>query len=288
MKAEEQTLLNETLVKVFKFTEEQVSGLYNTDGDLIDLKIVTEADEKRYAKFNTEKQSQLDRGIKEGAQKIEKAIKDKYAIESDLIGIDLVDTIVLSKIEEATKGQTKDVTKHPDYIKLETSLDKKLKERDAEWETKLSEREREFNKAKLFDKIKEKALLNLETRKPILPGDPKKAQVWKETYLNELRNGNYQESDDGTPIVLDKEGSVMKDSHGNPVTFDEFEKSISDKYFEYPAAEQRSSSANQQSQQSGGGGDVKTKADALERLRDPKITPEDRKKFTLLMDTLKD
>jgi len=288
MKAEEQTLLNETLVKVFKFTEEQVSGLYNADGDLIDLKIVTEADEKRYAKFNTEKQSQLDRGIKEGAQKIEKAIKDKYAIESDLIGIDLVDTIVLSKIEEATKGQTKDVTKHPDYIKLETSLDKKLKERDAEWETKLSEREREFNKAKLFDKIKEKALLNLETRKPILPGDPKKAQVWKETYLNELRNGNYQESDDGTPIVLDKEGSVMKDSHGNPVTFDEFEKSISDKYFEYPAAEQRSSSANQQSQQSGGGGDVKTKADALERLRDPKITPEDRKKFTLLMDTLKD
>ena len=288
MKAEEQTLLNETLVKVFKFTEEQVSGLYNTDGDLIDLKIVTEADEKRYAKFNTEKQSQLDRGIKEGAQKIEKAIKDKYAIESDLIGIDLVDTIVLSKIEEATKGQTKDVTKHPDYIKLESSLDKKLKERDAEWETKLSEREREFNKAKLFDKIKEKALLNLDTRKPILPTDPKKAQVWRETYLNELRSGNYQESDDGTPIVLDKNGELMKDSHGNKITFDEFEKSISDKYFEYPAAEQRSSSANQQSQQSGSGGDVKTKADALERLRDPKITPEDRKKFTELMDTLKD
>jgi len=288
MKAEEQTLLNETLVKVFKFTEEQMSGLYNEDGDLINLKIVTEADEKRVAKFNTEKQSQLDRGIKEGAHKIEKAIKEKYDIESDLIGIDLVDTVVLSKIEEANKGQNKDITKHPDYIKLETSIDKKLKERDSEWEVKLSEREREFNKAKLFDKIKEKALLNLETRNPILPSDPKKAQVWKETYLNELRNGNYQEGDDGTPIVLDKEGATLRDSHGNPISFDEFEKSISDKYFEYPAAEKRSSSANQQSQQGGSGGDVKTKADALERLKDPKITPEDRKKFTELMDTLKD
>ena len=287
MKAEEQTILNETLVKVFKLTEEQVSQLYNADGDLTDLKIVIDADEKRVDRFNTEKKQQLDRGIKEGASKVEKAIKDKYAVESDLIGIDLVDSVVLSKIEEATKGQTKDVTKHPDYIKLESSIDKKLKERDADWETKLSEREREFNKAKLFDKIKEKALLNLETRNPILPTDPRKAQVWKDTYLNELKNANYQESEDG-PIVLDKEGGILKDTHGNKITFDEFEKSISDKYFDYQAAEQRSSSGNQQSSQAGSGGEPKTKDGCLERLRDPKITPEDRKKFTLLMDTLKD
>jgi hypothetical protein len=33
---------------------------------------------------------------------------------------------------------------------------------------------------------------------------------------------------------------------------------------------------------------VKTKADALTRLKDPKITPDDRKKYSELMDTLKD
>jgi hypothetical protein len=287
MKAEEQTKLNDTLVKVFKLTGEQLSTLYNEDGDLISLNVVTEADEKRVAKFTTEKQQQLDRGIKEGARKIENAIKEKYEIESDAIGSELVDLIVQKSIEETSKAGSKDITKHPDYIKLEASVAKQLKDRDKEWEGKLTEREKHFNREKLFEKIKDKALVNLETRKPILPTDPRKAQVWKETYLNELRAGNYQESEDGAPIVLDKEGNVLKDSHGNPVTFDEFEKSISDKYFEYPAAESRSSSGNKTPDSTTGNGEVKTKADAIAKLKDPKITPEDRKKFTELMDTLK-
>jgi hypothetical protein len=287
MKAEEQTKLNDTLVKVFKLTGEQLSTLYNEDGDLISLNVVTEADEKRVAKFTTEKQQQLDRGIKEGSRKIENAIKEKYEIESDAIGSELVDLIVQKSIEETSKAGSKDITKHPDYIKLEASVAKQLKDRDKEWEGKLTDRERQFNREKLFEKIKDKALVNLETRKPILPTDPRKAQVWKETYLNELRAGNYQESEDGAPIVLDKEGNVLKDSHGNPVTFDEFEKSISDKYFEYPAAESRSSSGNKAPDSTTGNGEVKTKADAIAKLKDPKITPEDRKKFTELMDTLK-
>jgi hypothetical protein len=289
MKAEEQTKLNETLVKVFKLTEEQLSTLYNGDGDLTDLKVVTEADEKRVAKFTTEKTQQLNRGIKEGASKIEKEIKEKYEVESDLIGAELVDTIVAKQVEAASKAGTKDITKHPDYIKLETSISKQLKDRDKEWEGKLALKDAEFKKDKLFEKIKDKALVNLETRKPILPTDPKKAQVWRETYLNELKAGNYQESDDGTPIVLDKEGNVLKDSHGNPITFDEFEKNISDKYFEYPAAEQRSSSGNKPVENKTGpvAGDPKTKAEALDKLKDPKITPQDRKKFTELMDNLK-
>jgi len=289
MKADEQRLFNETLVKVYKLTPEQLSSLYNEDGDLANLTCVIEADEKRMQKFTTEKAQQLNRGIKEGASKIEKEIKDKYGVESDLIGVELVDHLVLKQVEEATKAGTKDITKHPDYIKLESSVDKKLKDRDKEWEGKFALKEAEFKREKLFDKIKDKALVNLETRKPILPTDPKKAQVWRETYLNELKAGNYQESDDGTPIVLDKEGNGMKDSHGNTITFDEFEKSISDKYFEYPAAQSRSSAGNQQTAgQTSGNGEVKTKADALARLKDPKITPEDRKKYSELMDTLKD
>jgi hypothetical protein len=289
MKAEERTKLNETLVKVFKLTEEQLSQLYNEDGDLIDLKAVTEADEKRVQKFTTEKAQQLNRGIKEGASKIEKELKEKYNIESDLIGVELVDSIVLSKVEETTKAGSKDITKHSDYIKLEASIEKKLKDRDKEWEGKLALKESEFNREKLFEKIRDRSLANLESRKPILPNDPRKAQVWKDTYLSELRSGNYQMADDGSFIVLDKEGNVLKDSHGNTVSFDEFEKNISDKYFEYPVAEKRDSSGNKQSSgKEQMTGDPKTKADCLLKLKDPKITPEDRKKYTELMDNLKE
>lgn len=287
MKAEEQTKLNETISKVFKLDAEQLATLYNEAGDLTDLTVVTEADTKRVAKFNTDKTAQYNRGIKEGAEKIEKAIKEKYEVESDLIGVELVDHVVLKQTETVTKANPKDVTKHPDYIKLETSLAKQLKDRDKEWEGKLALKEAEFKKEKLFEKIREKALVNLEGRKPILPTDPAKAKVWKDTYLNELRAGNYQEGEDGIPIVLDKEGNVMKDKHGNPVTFDEFEKSISDKYFEYPKAEDRSSPGNKPPAQSTpAAGDPKTVEECLEKLRDPKITPGDRKKWTDLMDNL--
>lgn len=289
MKAEEQTKLNETLSQVFKLDEEQLATLYDEAGDLTDLKVVITADTKRIAKFNSEKQQQLDRGIKEGAEKVEKAVKGKYEVESDLIGVELIDLIIANQVEAATKDK-KDITKHPDYIRLETSITKQLKDRDKEWEEKMEAKEREFNKSKLFEKIRDRALVSLESRKPILPTDPAKAQVWKDTYLNELRSGTYQEGDDGVPIVLDAEGNVMKDKHGNPVTFDEYEKSISDKYFEYPTAEQRSSSGNQQQTGQAGQntGEPKTKAEALDRLKDPKITPEDRKKYTDLMDNLKE
>jgi hypothetical protein len=289
MKAEEQTKLNETLSKVFKLDTEQLATLYNDAGDLTDLAVVIEADTKRVAKFSSEKTAQYNRGIKEGAGKIEKELKEKYEVESDLIGVELVDLVVTKQLETASKDK-KDITKHPDYIKLETSIDKKLKDRDKDWEGKIEVLKSDFNKAKFFEKIRDKALANLESRKPILPSDPAKAQVWKDTYLNELRQGNYQESEDGEPIVLDKEGNALKDKHGNPVTFAEYEKSISDKYFEYPVAEKRDSPGNKTipGQQGPIPGDPKTKADCLLKLKDPKITPEDRKKFTDLMDNLKE
>lgn len=287
MKAEEQTKLNETLSKVFKLDAEKLATLYNEAGDLTDLNIVIEADEKRIAKFTTEKTAQYNRGIKEGAGKIEKEIKEKYGIESDIIGVELVESIVVKQVEEATQAGTKDISKHPEYTKLEMSIDKKLKDRDKEWETKLEQKEKEFNSAKLFEKVKDKALANLDSRKPILPTDPKKAQVWKETYLNELKSFTFSEGEDGGIIVMGKDG-IMKDSHGYSVSFDDFEKSIADKYFEYPAAQSRSSSGNQSSEGNAGTGDVRTKADAVAKLKDPKITPEDRKKYTDLMETLKD
>lgn len=288
MKADEQTKLNETLSKVFKLDAEKLATLYNEAGDLTDLSVVTQADEARIAKFTTEKTAQYNRGIKEGAGKIEKELKEKYEVESDLIGAELVDHIVLKQTEAITKANPKDVTKHPDYLKLESSIDKKIKDRDKEWEGKLALKEAEFKKEKLFEKIKDKALANLDSRKPILPTDPKKAQVWKETYLNELKAGNYQEGEDGSPIVLDKEGNMLKDKHGNAITFDEFEKEISDKYFEYPVSTPRSSAGNTTPAGQSGNGEVKTKADCLVKLKDPKITPDDRKKYTELMETLKD
>jgi hypothetical protein len=161
-------------------------------------------------------------------------------------------------------------------------IDKQLKARDKEWTTKLEAKELEYGRAKLFEKVRDKALTNLSTRNPILPTDPRKAQTWKETYLNDLKNSNYQEGNDGTIIVLDKDGGILKNVHGHPISFDEYEKEVAEKYFEYPVSNERSSSGNKEKKDQGNSGFVppKNEDERLLRLRDPKITPLQRKELT--------
>lgn len=279
MKSEEQKILNDSLSKLFKIDPETLASLYNEAGDLTTLSPILEADAERVKKYKTESDNQYKRGIKEGASKTEKEIKEKYEIESDMVGVELIDYLVVSKVEEAKSAGTKDITKHPDYIKLQMSIDKQLKDRDKDWQTKLEIKEKEIAKEKLFEKVSKRALTNLETRNPILPSDPRKAQVWRDTYLNELRSGNYMENE-GEIVVLNTEGQKLTNAHGHPITFDEFEKEIADKYFEYPKAEERSNSGNKEQKNTGSGFNApKNMDDYAARLRDPKITPIERMKL---------
>ena len=274
MKTEEQKLLHESLSKLYKIEPETIASLYNEAGDLVDFSPILDLDAKRIQKLKSDSDSQYKRGIKEGASKIENAVKEKYEIESDLQGVELVDFLVVKKTEDVKNSKT-DVTKHPDYIKLQVDIEKKLRERDKEWETKLSAREAEINEAKLFEKVSKRALANLKGRNPILPNDPRKAQVWEEVYLSELRKGKYMEGNDDSIIVLNAEGNPLTNTYGKPVTFDEYEKDVADKYFDYPKAEERSSPGNKDTTKTFTNA-PKTQEEFQARLKDPNITPKER------------
>lgn len=278
MNKDETKLLNESLSKLFKLDSETFASLYNEAGDLVSFSAVLDADKERISKYKSDSDSQYKRGIKEGAEKIEKAVKEKYGLESDLLGVDLVDHLIVTKIDEAKTSSTKDISKHPDYIRREVEFDKKLKDLGKEWEGKLETKEREFASARLFEKVRDKALVSLTIRNPLLPTDPRKAQIWKDTYLNELRQAQYQEGEDGTITVLDKDGTILKNAHGHIVSFDEFEKDIADKYFEYPVADNRSSAGNKDNKGTfqSVAGMPKSIEEYESRLRDPKITPKER------------
>jgi hypothetical protein len=277
MNKEEQKLLNDSLSKLFKIEPETLASLYNEAGDLVDFSPILNADTERIKKFKSESDSQYKRGIKEGASKIEKELKEKYELESDLLGVDLIDHLVVTKVDEAKTSGTKDITKHSDYIKLQMSIDKQLKDKEKEWQTKLEAKEKEIAKEKLFEKVSKRALTNLETRNPILPGDLRKAQVWKDTYLNELKGASYMDND-GEIVVLNAEGAPLQNAHGHSITFDEFERDIADKYFEYPVSTPRNSPGNTPPPSGGSGGFVAPKNDDeyMARLKDPKITPTER------------
>ena len=108
----EKKVLEGFLSKTLKMDTEDMAGLYNDAGELTSLSVASEADTTRIKKLKEDASSQYKRGLKEGATKIESELKDKYEIDSELVGLELVDHI----IEDKTKTQSDadgDITKHP-------------------------------------------------------------------------------------------------------------------------------------------------------------------------------
>jgi hypothetical protein len=274
---EEQKVLNEFLSKTLKIDAEELATLYNEAGDLTGLQIAFEADATRIKRQKEERDSQYNRGLKEASQKFEKDLKSKYEVESELVGVDLVDSIVLSKVDE-TKGATKDISKHPEMLKARVEWEKEQKKRDTEWQTKLEARDKEFKIAILKDKVKTKGSVFLDALNPLLPPEPEKAAQWRQVFLNDLLSHDYGEGDDDfTP--LDKEGNPLKDAHGYTRKFKEFHKEVADKYFSYQKAEDRSSAGNKDSA-GGKAGMPKDEDEAYTELKNPNITPERRIEIT--------
>jgi hypothetical protein len=266
-------------VKVLKLTSEDLASLYNEAGELTDFSLIERKDAERISKFTSDKTNQYNRGLKEGAQKLEKELKEKYEIDSDLIGVELFDHIVETKVAEVQKADPGEVLKHPEVIKALNEKDKALRAKDKEWQQKLTDKEKEINKANLFNKVKAKALAEFDNLKPILPENANKAQALKEVLLNEISRFNYQEDGDNF-IILKDDGTALKNEHGYDVTFQDHIKGHAEKYFDFKVAEDRSSAGLTETeklkQQSAKVRKPKDKDDYVSMMKDNTLTPKDR------------
>ncbi len=241
MTESEKKILEGFLSKTLKIDTEDFASLYNEAGELSSLKLASEADASRIKKLKDDNASQYSRGIKEGAAKIEKELKEKYDLDSDLIGIELVEHLINER--STTSEKIEDVAKHPDFqTKLKLETDKLLKAKDKEWEKKLSDKEAEYSRQAIMTRVKEKALAELDNLRPILPEDAKKAQKWKEKFVEELVRYEYQEAD-GNYVPM-KEGKPLSDTHGYSKSFADHVKDTASEYFDFQAAEERSSPAH--------------------------------------------
>lgn len=267
------------LAKTLKFTTEEVASLYNEGGELKDFSLIESRDAERVKKLSTDKQNQYNRGLKEGAEKLERAIKEKYEIDSDLIGVELFDFVIETKVVTGATGD-EDVLKNPEVIKhinqLVTQHGKEKKALLKEMEEKLKNKENEILEANMFKDIEASALVEFESLNPILPEDPKKAKALKDILISELKKYKHSKDKDGFS-VLKEDGSVLTDDHGYPVTFQSHVKNIADKYFDFKVAEERSSSGNtNQNQQTSKKVRLpKDKNDYVEMMKDQTLTPKE-------------
>lgn len=267
--------LNGFLSKTLKMDAEELASLYNDAGELTTLTAAEKADSLRVAKLKEDTDSQYKRGQKEVASKLEAKLKDKFELDSDLTGVELVDLILTTELEKV-KAKGDDISVHPDYLKLKTETDKVLKAKDKEWQGKLDQLEQSHNKQLIFSKVKDRAFAELDNLRPILPGDAKKAQKWKEKFSEELNPYDFQEQD-GAFIVL-KDGKPLQDSHGYNKSFADLVKETASELFEFQTSEQRSSSGNQQSQSQSVAA-PKDEDDYIQKMKEAK-TREERAKLS--------
>jgi hypothetical protein len=263
--------------KAFKLDSEAVAGLYNEAGEITDLSPLEEADQQRIKKLKEDSSSQYKRGLKEGASKIESELKDKYDVESEFIGVELIDHILQTEVEKVKGAAADDITKHPEYLKALADADKALRKKDKEWQEKFEARDLEIKKQSLMNKLKESALVELETLNPLLPEDPAKAKKWKEKYVEELYNSEYVEIEG--KFVLSENGKPKLNEHGYQVEFKDHAKNVASGFFDFKAADDRSSSGNKEYDTKGKTA-PKDQDEYVARMREAK-TPEERAELTM-------
>ena len=269
----EQKKLNGFLSKTLKMDDEELASLYNEAGELTSLTAAEQADTARVTKLKEDQASQYKRGQKEVASKMEAQLKDKFGVDSDLTGVELVDFILTTELEKVKGKGDEDITAHPEYLKLKSESDRMLKAKDKEWQKKIEDLELKHARESMFSKVKERAFAELDNLRPILPEDAKKAQKWKEKYIEDFRA--YEFIEDSNGIVVLKDGKPLQDSHGYNKSFADLVKETAAEIFDFQTAESRSSAANQQTQSNFAA--PRNEDEFIQKMREAK-TPEEQAK----------
>ena len=155
---------------------------------------------------------------KDGLGKLEASIKDKYSLESDLLGIELVDELV-------QKFKVNDSKLTPDKIKLsetymdrEKELKKVISDTETTYQGKIDDIQAGFEKQQIMSVVSKDIRKALMALKPVLPKNETAAENQVELFINSFGEYDWQISSEGdhVPII---DGKRAEDSLSNPVQF---------------------------------------------------------------------
>ena len=206
------------------------------------LAFMTSLDTTRVSKLKTDAQ---DGKYQEGYAKAkgevlheaEKTMKEKYGVESNLKGAELLDFVVTEQLKKSGKvdpANEEEVKKSSAYQQMEARLKKELKEAKDAGEAKVKELETTYKKEGTFTKVGQSAIEILNGLNPIMPKNAAVAETYKKDFLNELKGFQYEEKD-GKILVSDSTGKLLEDAHGNTLSWEDHVKKIAGGRFEFAA-----------------------------------------------------
>ena len=264
-----------------------------TDQEVIDAWL--ESDKNRIAALESESMTFQDgykKAKKEARSAFETELKDTFGIEEgsegfELTGKDLVNHIVTSKVgEAAATGAGKkaselteeEIKNLPGYRNIDKAFKKQIKDLEATHTAKLTEIEEGQKEESTFSKFSTSSLGLLKGMNPILPKSADVAKTQEANFLNALKaDKKIRDNGDGTFSILDKEGNVAKDGHGQLVEWEDYVKDVAGKHFEFAASNGGQNAGNENGQQGGAGNGQQgaaAKATYPEGFLKPKNTDE--------------
>ena len=214
--------------------------------------------------------------------KFEKDLKEKFGLESDKMGLELVEELVSKKSEGGQGGDlTEDAIKRSKVFQdMESNLKKQVTTVKTEYETKINEIQDGYKAEQTFSNVSQKALQIFNGLNPILPQNKTVADNQVKFFVNSLKDFKFDVQDERI-VVMDKDGKVLEDGHGNSRSFEDIVKETASGLFEFKANNGGSGSGNGGQGQGGSGssyaGHVPKTFEELEKvMSDTSISIEDR------------
>ena len=289
------TIITGLLSKAYNFDNGKIAELFkdgetelSEDQQKEILQKLLDEDAKRVEaiKKSVDKKDAFQDGFKKAKSEVfkdfEKELKEKFGLESDKMGLELVEELVSKKSEGGQGGDlTEDAIKRSKVFQdMESNLKKQITTVKTEYETKINEIQDGYKAEQTFSNVSQKALQIFNGLNPILPQNKTVADNQVKIFVNSLKDFKFDVQDERI-VVMDKDGKVLEDGHGNSRSFEDIVKETASGLFEFRANNGGSGSGNGRQGQGGSGssyaGSVPKTFEELEKvMSDTSISIEDR------------
>jgi len=235
------------------------------------------------AKFRSISEQQLNRGIRESRESLEKKLKTKYEINSSAKGEDLIDQIVeaqrqsaaasaSTKLEELSADQLKGLPQVQEMVKPWVS---KYEQAQSEFEQFKNDIQSREHSSKVKQAIRNEFL----SLNPILPADETKKQKAIEAFVNSFNPSQFAVTETGSIKPLGESGNTLQDDKYNEVRLTDFVRA--NNYFDVHKADPTKASPQPAPKgapsQSSGSTQFANRAELHKFMNDPSI-PTDKKR----------
>ena len=275
---------NGKIAELFKDGETELSEQQQTE--ILNKILEIDAQRVENIKKSVDKKDAFQDGFKKAKSEVltdfEKGLKEKFGVESDKTGLELVEEVVSKKSEGGQGGDvTEDAIKRSKVFQdMESNLKKQITTVKTEYETKINEIQDGYKAEQTFSNVSQKALQIFNGLNPILPQNKTVADNQVKIFVNTLKDFKFDVQDERI-VVMDKDGKVIEDGHGNSRYIEDIVKETASGLFEFKANNGGSGSGNGGQGQGGSGssyaGNVPKTFEELEKvMSDTSISIEDR------------